>query len=67
MPTTFSRVSAALPDMIEETLSHLHEGYGFIDGELRHVVKLLDRGNVDAARAIVLEVIETVERELRKH
>jgi soluble cytochrome b562 len=56
-----------LPKMVSETLTHLRAGFDFLGGEIDDAILLIDAGEVDRARAVLVEALAEMDRELARH
>jgi soluble cytochrome b562 len=57
----------ALPQLVSETLTHLRDGYDFLGGEIDDAISLIDAGEVGRARAVLVDALREMDRELRRH
>lgn len=57
----------ALPEMVSDHLAWTQKGFAYVAGEMSHAVALLDRGEVDRARAVLVEALAILDREMARH
>jgi soluble cytochrome b562 len=57
----------ALPQMVSQTLTHLRDGYDFLGGEIDDAISLLDAGEFERARAVLVDALREMDRELARH
>jgi soluble cytochrome b562 len=59
--------TAVVPPMVGDVITHLRQGFDFLGGEIDDAISLLDAGEVDRARAVLVDALREMDRELRRH
>ena len=59
--------SRTSPQFVTDHLIWSREGFDYLGGELDHAIVLLDVGEREQARAVLVEALRVMDRELETH